>query len=213
MDQAIEETLKGLQSCYDASALDAGLLTLQLVFDKDGAPLRQPIVHTDVKDCGVTQCVASKFAAIRALPRGRLVGRDVDLFLSAGDAPRIATTDEIRGVKDNPECLDKAPEMIGLMKGGRLPPEVIQKEVRSHYSKFRSCYEVGLARNATLKGKVQVRFVVDRSGNVSEAQINESTMPDCEVARCIRDHYKPMKFPPPERGTVTVVYPIMFEPG
>jgi hypothetical protein len=96
---------------------------------------------------------------------------------------------------------------------GRLAPEVIQREVRSHYGVFQRCYEAGLARNPNLAGRVVVRFVIERDGSVQQAENGGGDMPDPEVIKCLVAEYKRLKFPSPEGGIVTVVYPIMFSPG
>jgi len=110
---------------------------------------------------------------------------------------------------------------------GRLPPETIQKIVREMYEGFRACYEQGLARDPALQGAVVARFVIDRKGSVGQVEMVPrslrgasprprdlgTTMPDQKVLACIAKHYKRLKFPQPEGGVVTVVYPIMFSPG
>jgi hypothetical protein len=97
---------------------------------------------------------------------------------------------------------------------GRLEPAVIQKIVRTNYGEFRTCYEEGLGRNRHLTGRVSIRFVIERDGRVGRGvRIVDNTLPDCKVARCVRDVYPRFQFPPPDGGIVTVVYPIMLEPG
>lgn len=96
---------------------------------------------------------------------------------------------------------------------GRLPPEVIQRIVRQNYGRFRTCYEQGLARNPNLEGRVQVRFVIDREGMVSNVQNGGSDLPDSGVTSCVMGAYYGLTFPQPEGGIVTVTYPIMFQPG
>jgi hypothetical protein len=96
---------------------------------------------------------------------------------------------------------------------GRLPPEVIQRIVRQNYGRFRMCYEQGLARNPNLEGRVQVRFVINREGTVSNVQNGGSDLPDSAVTSCIISAYYGLSFPQPEGGIVTVSYPIMFQPG
>jgi hypothetical protein len=96
---------------------------------------------------------------------------------------------------------------------GRLPPEVIQRIVRQNYGRFRMCYEQGLARNPNLEGRVEVRFVIDRQGSVSNVQNGASDLPDSAVSSCIISAYYGLSFPQPEGGIVTVTYPIMFQPG
>jgi hypothetical protein len=97
---------------------------------------------------------------------------------------------------------------------GRLAPEQIQATVRRSFSAMRVCYEQGLEKNPKLSGRVNVRFVIGRDGNVSRAEPSaESTLPDAAVRNCIAHVFQSIQFPPPEGGIVTVVYPIMLEPG
>jgi hypothetical protein len=97
---------------------------------------------------------------------------------------------------------------------GRLPPEVIQQTVRDNFSGFRHCYEMGLARDANLEGRITVRFVIGRDGLVQQAiATDETTMPDPDVTECVVARFRHIVFPPPEGGIVTVVYPIMLAPG
>jgi hypothetical protein len=96
---------------------------------------------------------------------------------------------------------------------GHLPPEVIQRIVRQNYGRFRMCYEQGLTRNPNLEGRVQVRFVINREGSVSNVQNGGSDLPDSGVTSCVISAYYGLSFPQPEGGIVTVTYPIMFQPG
>lgn len=96
---------------------------------------------------------------------------------------------------------------------GRLPPEVIQRIVRQNFGRFRLCYENGLRNNPTLSGRVSVKFVIDRSGAVSTASDGGSELPDQGVIGCVVRGFTNLSFPQPEGGIVTVVYPIIFNPG
>jgi hypothetical protein len=101
-----------------------------------------------------------------------------------------------------------------LTKSGRLPPEQIQAVVRANFDQFRRCYEAGLAKNAELRGKVMLRFVIDRDGKVHKPEAwSGTTMPDAEVSACVVKALGSLVFPKPEGGVVTVVYPIVFEIG
>jgi Ca-activated chloride channel family protein len=96
---------------------------------------------------------------------------------------------------------------------GSLPPEVIQRIVRQNYGRFRLCYENGLRNNPNLQGKVSVRFVIARDGSVTNVGNAGSDLPDASVVACVMQSYRGLSFPQPEGGVVTVVYPILFEPG
>jgi Ca-activated chloride channel family protein len=97
---------------------------------------------------------------------------------------------------------------------GRLPPEVIQRIVRQNFGRFRLCYEAGLNSNPNLQGRVAVRFVIRADGEVNNVGNGGSDMPDSGVVSCVVRAFNGLSFPQPEdRGTVTVVFPIMFSPG
>jgi hypothetical protein len=97
--------------------------------------------------------------------------------------------------------------------GGRLPAEVIQRVVRQNFGRFRQCYENGLRTNPNLEGRVAVRFVIGRDGAVSNAANGGSDLPDGGVVSCVIGAYYGLSFPAPEAGIVSVVYPILFQPG
>jgi hypothetical protein len=96
---------------------------------------------------------------------------------------------------------------------GRLPPEVIQRIVRQNFGRFRLCYENGMKNNPNLQGRVSVKFVIDRSGAVAMTADGGSDLPDQGVVQCVVRGFGNLSFPQPEGGIVTVVYPIMFNPG
>jgi hypothetical protein len=96
---------------------------------------------------------------------------------------------------------------------GRLPPEVIQRVVRQNFGRFRHCYDQALTRNPNLQGRVAARFVIDRSGAVSNVTNGGSDLPDSNVVSCVLGAFYGLSFPAPEGGVVTVVYPIAFSPG
>src|SRR5690606_17983359 len=96
---------------------------------------------------------------------------------------------------------------------GRLPAEVIQRIVRQNYGRFRMCYEQGLGRNPNLEGRVAARFVIGRDGSVSNVGNGGSDLPDSSTVSCVISAFYGLTFPQPEDGIVTVIYPIMFQPG
>ncbi len=109
----------------------------------------------------------------------------------------------------------RAPRVrMGATKvNGRLPAEVIRRIVRQNYGRFRLCYEQGLGRNPNLAGRVSVRFVIGRQGAVSNVSNGGSDLPDANVVKCVIRAFYGLSFPKPEGGIVTVVYPIMLQPG
>jgi hypothetical protein len=93
---------------------------------------------------------------------------------------------------------------------GRIPREVIQRIVRQNFGRFRLCYAEGLRVDPNLAGRVQVKFVIDRSGGVGLAQdAGGSELPQ-NVVQCVVRGFSNLSFPAPEGGIVTVQYPITF---
>lgn len=93
---------------------------------------------------------------------------------------------------------------------GRLPPEVIQRIVRQNFGRMRLCYETGLTRNPSLEGRMAVKFVISRSGEVTTAASEDHSFGDAAVTSCVERAFASLSFPQPEGGIVTVVYPLVF---
>ena len=96
---------------------------------------------------------------------------------------------------------------------GYLQPSVIQGEVRRHYANFRGCYQWGLSIDPNMTGRVTARFVIGRDGSVSNVSNAGSDFPNVRVITCILVQFYKIKFPAPDGGIVTVVYPIMLKPS
>jgi outer membrane biosynthesis protein TonB len=111
------------------------------------------------------------------------------------------------------------PPQASTQGGGRLAPAVIQRIVRQNFGSFRKCYEQALARDPRAAGRVAVHFVIERSGQVSHAEVAPSLdadappLNDARAVACIVDGFSKLVFPRPEEGIVTVVYPVNFSPG
>jgi outer membrane biosynthesis protein TonB len=96
---------------------------------------------------------------------------------------------------------------------GRLPPEVIQKLVRTHFGAMRLCYENGMRRNRNLSGRITTKFVIGPDGAVKMVALACTSVPDDLVVECVLKAFGNLQFPAPDGGMVTVVYPIMFNAG
>jgi hypothetical protein len=96
---------------------------------------------------------------------------------------------------------------------GRIDPAIVQKITRDHSDAIRGCYEEGLRRNRDLAGKVTTKFVIGADGAVQMAEIGCTSIPDDFVVDCVVEEVRTFVFPPPEWGSVTVIYPIMFNPA
>lgn len=93
---------------------------------------------------------------------------------------------------------------------GRLPPEAIQRIVRLNFGRFRGCAAQMHRAPIRPKGRVAVRFVIDLDGQVTSVSNAGSTVPERNFVQCVMQAFTELRFPPPEGGIVTVVYPLVF---
>jgi TonB family protein len=95
---------------------------------------------------------------------------------------------------------------------GGLSRDVINRIIQRHYNEVKYCYEKELTKDPSLYGKVTVLFVIEGSGKVGDALVQQSTMAGAAVEGCILSHVRRWAFPAPEGGgTVQVTYPYVFK--
>ncbi|MFO0559960.1 MAG: serpin family protein [Polyangiales bacterium] len=91
---------------------------------------------------------------------------------------------------------------------GALAPEAIRRIVLRNLGAVTHCHERGLATNPSASGRVEVSFTINAEGSVRGASTNDA-YPVPEVRACVQRVFERLQFPRPERGEVTVVYPVM----
>ena len=95
---------------------------------------------------------------------------------------------------------------------GGLSREVINRVIQKHYNEIKYCYEKELTRDPGLYGKVTVLFLIEGTGQVGEALVQQTTMSSEPVEGCIVNHVRRWIFPAPQGGsTVQVTYPYVFK--
>ena len=95
---------------------------------------------------------------------------------------------------------------------GGLSREVINRVIQKHYNEIKYCYEKELTHDPGLYGKITVLFVIDGSGHVGDALVQQTTMSSEPVESCMLNHVKRWTFPAPQGGgTVQVTYPYVFK--
>ena len=208
-----DDALVELASCTHQLA-EPGSLGIAVLSRGDGSAAKVVVTESTVRDCRVVECVKEHLAKVPTSTTARttLRGRQNLQITLAPHGPVQAVKHVEWPLGNSSYCKDPADE-LGEFKSGRLPPEQIQHIIRERYGDFRKCYESGLASNPDLRGRVTIRFVIERDGRVSSSYVQDNEVPDCRVAQCVRREMVKILFPKPEGGIVTVVYPIMFAPG
>src|ERR671937_107117 len=95
---------------------------------------------------------------------------------------------------------------------GGLSRDVINRVIQKHYNEIKYCYEKELSKKPELYGKVTVLFMIEGSGRVGEALVQQTTMGSEPVETCMVNHVRRWTFPAPQGGgTVQVTYPYVFK--
>ena len=122
------------------------------------------------------------------------------------------------GGRGNGSGLGRGEAKVQLTPGkpqvsGYLSAEEINRVVRANQAALRYCYESEVQRQRNLKGKVMVQWRVDRAGLVPTARVASSTLKDSRVEGCIVRQVRKWRFPKPDGGEVSVMYPFIFGVG
>ncbi len=88
----------------------------------------------------------------------------------------------------------------------------VQKVIMKRINQIRYCYEKELVKTPELSGKIDVYFVISKTGRVSEAKIAKTTMKNKKVDKCIVRMIKRWKFKAPKnKGVCKITYPFIFD--
>jgi outer membrane biosynthesis protein TonB/pSer/pThr/pTyr-binding forkhead associated (FHA) protein len=98
---------------------------------------------------------------------------------------------------------------------GSIDKAAIAAAIEAHKDEFRLCYEREInAENPNLSGTVKTSFVIGSSGRVTEAGIENSTIKNNNIERCVLTVLRRIDFPiPVGGGVVQVGYPFKYDKG
>jgi hypothetical protein len=118
-----------------------------------------------------------------------------------------------QGAADRPirpihTCIGYVVEVVGA-----LSKETVRRVFGLRRNEIRACYEGGLLRDPTLRGRIAVRFRIDPEGQTREITLAETSLHDERVEQCINQRVAAFMFPAVPKGADTVVtYRFRFEP-
>ncbi len=84
--------------------------------------------------------------------------------------------------------------------------------IRARMGLIKACYENGLKRNPSLRGKFSVRFTILETGGLADVSAAVNTLGSAEVASCIMNTVRTWRTQFRPSGPVTVEYPFVFSP-
>ncbi len=96
---------------------------------------------------------------------------------------------------------------------GSLDKELIRRVIRQHMNEVKFCYEKELTRDASLNGRVVVKFAIGGMGQVMTSAVESSTLANHSGEKCIADAVRRWQFTKPQGGVVIVSYPFVLKPA
>jgi TonB family protein len=75
-------------------------------------------------------------------------------------------------------------------------PAAVSRAFSSQRGRFRSCYEMRLAANPTITGRLTLRVAADDQGAVTSVSASSSTVHDAELESCVVNGIRRLSFPP-----------------
>ncbi len=133
------------------------------------------------------------------------VPKAVDIGLPKGS---VAASKEIQREATAPTSARMSVDTLEVE--GTMNREALTDVVNQNASQLRDCYERGLSRKPTLSGKVVVQLMVNLEGRATNVGIEESSLSDTGVERCIVSRIGNWIFPKPKGGTTPVKFPFIF---
>jgi hypothetical protein len=95
--------------------------------------------------------------------------------------------------------------------GRGLPRDAVRQVMREQQGRLRGCYDrLLLGASSITTGRVSIRFHVEPSGVVREAEIASATLGDAAFHECLRGVVRELRFPATDAPTL-VTYPFQFE--
>lgn len=96
---------------------------------------------------------------------------------------------------------------------GSIDSKSMNRILRKSGPAIKRCYDKALLVNPTLKGKIALSIMINTQGRVEAADVVEDTIGDKSVSKCIRGVISRLRFPKPDGGPVSFVFPVTFAPS
>ncbi len=93
-----------------------------------------------------------------------------------------------------------------------LPKGVVQAVIKTATTEMRDCYVRELEKNQVLSGQIELGIEITPWGDVFDARIRNSSLPNPRAQECVLAVVRNLRFPPIHGGgTVQIGYPVRFE--
>lgn len=203
-------SLRHREEEFDACAGEpraSGHVQLRWRVTKSGAVKDVKVLSSTLPDQALTDCVRDKVQELKFTRSDRSTTAHWT-FVFGLERGALASDPESRNRKKSKvePGLSIDEESPGFLEPGR-----IESVVEAGFRLYGHCYRDGLSRTPGLGGAVRLKFVIAPTGEVENVLDGGSDLPDQRVINCVAQGIFALQFPKPERGSVHVLYRVVFD--
>ena len=204
-----------LRGCFASGGEPVrGFMKLSFEIEKTGSVSNVEVETSSFAEPSVTTCLTDRVAALRFEAPDAKAKTHWTFVSGLYEKPEEDERPSKRGNKKKEKKEDRVQGVVIDEKSrGSLEPEEIEEIVHAGFGLFAHCYREGLERHPRLAGTVQMRMVIGRDGLVDSLRDAESDIPDAELIDCVAEGFFALRFPKPRKGTVRLLYRIVFDNG
>jgi len=89
-----------------------------------------------------------------------------------------------------------------------IPTEIVMRPVRERLQCYRLCSAEAVRRGRAVRGIVVTQFVIDVDGWVRTSHVRSNDTGDDALGECIAHQFVGLRYPEPDGGRFTIVYPM-----
>jgi len=205
-----------LRSCFSSGGEPVrGFMKLSFEVEQTGTVSNVEVETSSFAEPSVTTCLTDRVASLRFEAPDAKAKTHWTFVSGLYEKPDEDERPSKRGKDKKKEKQDDRVQgvVIDEKSRGSLEPADIEDVVHAGFGLFAHCYREGLERKPRLAGTVELRMVIGRDGLVDSLRNAESDIPDPELIDCVAEGFFALRFPKPKKGTVRLVYRIVFDNG
>jgi hypothetical protein len=206
----------GLRDCFANEGEPVrGFMKLAFEVEGSGAVSNVEVETSSFAEPTVATCLAEKITGLHFDAPGQKLKTQWTFVSGLYEKPEEDERAAKKGRKKKPKRDESTEQgvVIEPKSRGSLEPEEIEEVVHAGFGLFAHCYREGIDRHPRLSGVVRMRMVIGRDGVVDALRDADSDIPDPELIDCVAEGFFALRFPKPRKGTVRLLYRIVFDGG
>jgi hypothetical protein len=204
-----------LRKCFFRFPSARGRILVSWQVDAEGIVHDPELGPSTIENPNIEQCLLERVSELRFGELEKPASAEWTFVFRLAEPPLDDDRDRKKKKKRNKKDEDRDSDEPGVSiergSPGWLEPAKIDGVVQYGYPLFARCFRDGIERHDDLKGAMRLRLVIDEQGKVDDVVDRNSDLPDRMVIDCVAESFYSMQFPKPKRGSVHVLYRVVFD--